>query len=86
MESKEAYNLGFQEGVALFNKEPKKGVAFMQEQGMLGESPGDVACFLGKTMGLNKTMVGDYLGERDDACIKVCLSGPAYVPGMMSVC
>lgn len=75
VESKKAYKLGFQEGVALFNKKPKKGVAFMQEQGMIGESPRDIALFLAKTTGLNKTMIGDYLGERDDTCIKVCLSG-----------
>lgn len=30
LESWKAYKKGFQEGIALFNKKPKKGVAFMQ--------------------------------------------------------
>jgi hypothetical protein len=32
LESWKAYKTGFQQGVALFNKKPKKGIAFMQEQ------------------------------------------------------
>ena len=32
LESWKAYKTGFQQGIALFNKKPKKGVAFMQEQ------------------------------------------------------
>lgn len=31
----------------------------------------DVAQFLEKTQGLNKTQIGDYLGERDDFNLKV---------------
>ncbi len=30
LESWKAYKKGFQEGIALFNKKPKKGIAFMQ--------------------------------------------------------
>ena len=30
LESWKAYKKGFQEGIALFNKKPKKGVAYMQ--------------------------------------------------------
>ena len=30
LESWKAYKTGFQEGIALFNKKPKKGIAFMQ--------------------------------------------------------
>ena len=32
LESWKAYKTGFQQGIALFNKKPKKGVAFMVEQ------------------------------------------------------
>lgn len=32
LESWKAYKTGFQQGIALFNKKPKKGIAFMQEQ------------------------------------------------------
>eukprot|EP00873_Tetraselmis_striata_P021183 jgi/Tetstr1/441447/TSEL_029692.t1 len=79
IESRKAYKTGFQEGIALFNKKPKKGIAFMQEHGMLGTSTEDIAVFLQRTKGLNKTLIGDYLGERDDTCIKVM---HAYVDSM----
>ena len=46
---------------------------------MLGRSPQEIAKFLAKTTGLNKTMVGEYLGEREDICLKVML---AYVDAM----
>ena len=38
---------------------------------MLGRDPGEVAKFLQKTSGLNKTMIGEYLGEREDEALKV---------------
>ena len=38
---------------------------------MLGRSPEEVARFLAKSSGLNKTMIGEYLGEREDGCLKV---------------
>lgn len=38
---------------------------------MLGREPAEVAKFLAKTAGLNKTMIGEYLGEREEFCIKV---------------
>ena len=46
---------------------------------MLGQTPGEIAKFLAKTTGLNKTMVGEYLGEREDMCLKVM---HAYVDAM----
>eukprot|EP00891_Asterochloris_glomerata_P002829 jgi/Astpho2/2829/e_gw1.00050.8.1_t len=79
LESWKAYKKGFQQGIALFNKKPKKGIAYMQEQNMLGRTPEEIAKFLAKTTGLNKTMVGDYLGGREDMCIKVM---HAYVDAM----
>uniref|UniRef100_A0A8C4PXI0 Cytohesin 1a n=1 Tax=Eptatretus burgeri TaxID=7764 RepID=A0A8C4PXI0_EPTBU len=47
-----------------FNMDPKKGIAFLVENGLLKESPEDIAQFLYKGEGLNKTAIGDYLGER----------------------
>ena len=38
---------------------------------MLGREPEEVAKFLAKTAGLNKTMIGEYLGEREEFCLKV---------------
>lgn len=51
----------------------------LQEQKLIGAAPSDVAHFLEKTQGLNKTMIGDYLGERDDFNLKVM---HAYVDAM----
>jgi hypothetical protein len=53
----------FQEGVALFNMKPKKGVAALQANGFVGTGAADVARFLYDTKGLKKTAVGEYLGE-----------------------
>ena len=47
-----------------FTKKPKRGIQYLQEQGMLGTTPEDIAQFLYKGEGLNKTAIGDYLGER----------------------
>jgi brefeldin A-inhibited guanine nucleotide-exchange protein len=38
---------------------------------MLGPEPADVAVFLARTEGLDKTTIGDYLGEREDTALKV---------------
>lgn len=52
LESWKGYKRQFQQGVALFNQKPKKGVAYMQEQGLVGPSPADVSQFLARTQGL----------------------------------
>lgn len=52
LESWKGYKRQFQQGVALFNQKPKKGVAFMQEAGIVGAQPADVATFLARTQGL----------------------------------
>ncbi|KAF5835546.1 hypothetical protein DUNSADRAFT_7245 [Dunaliella salina] len=69
--AKRAYKARFQEGVALFNAKPKKGLELLQEEGMLGRGVNDVAMFLLKTKDLDKTTIGSYLGEREDFNIKV---------------
>ena len=38
---------------------------------MISGEPAEVAKFLLKTAGLNKTMIGEYLGEREDTNLKV---------------
>ncbi|KTG36946.1 hypothetical protein cypCar_00029569 [Cyprinus carpio] len=54
-----------------FNMDPKKGIQFLLENDLLQQTPEDIAQFLYKGEGLNKTVIGDYLGERDDFNIKV---------------
>ncbi|XP_051162623.1 cytohesin-1 isoform X4 [Leptopilina boulardi] len=49
-----------------FNMDPKKGIEYLIEHNLLTATPEDVAQFLYKGEGLNKTAIGDYLGERHD--------------------
>ncbi|XP_046979108.1 cytohesin-1 isoform X1 [Nymphalis io] len=49
-----------------FNMDPKKGIEYLYENGLLQRTPEDVAQFLHKGEGLSKTAIGDYLGERSD--------------------
>ncbi|KAL7874627.1 hypothetical protein SRHO_G00055970 [Serrasalmus rhombeus] len=46
-----------------FNMDPKKGIVFLVENELLRHTPEDIAQFLYKGEGLNKTAIGDYLGE-----------------------
>lgn len=41
-----------------------QGIEYLIEQKVLENDPEDVAQFLYKGEGLNKTAIGDYLGER----------------------
>lgn len=54
-----------------FNMDPKKGIEFLIEKGLLQQTPESVAQFLHKGEGLNKTAIGDYLGEKNDFNEKV---------------
>ncbi|KAJ0988116.1 hypothetical protein J5N97_006472 [Dioscorea zingiberensis] len=71
LEQRRAYKLEFQKGIALFNRKPSKGIEFLINTKKIGGSPEDVASFLKNTTGLNETVIGDYLGERDDFPLKV---------------
>ncbi|XP_038606683.1 brefeldin A-inhibited guanine nucleotide-exchange protein 2 [Tachyglossus aculeatus] len=50
-------------GIELFNKKPKRGIQYLQEQGMLGTPIEDIAQFLHQEERLDSTQVGDFLGE-----------------------
>ncbi|XP_044192907.1 cytohesin-1b isoform X4 [Thunnus albacares] len=54
-----------------FNMDPKKGIRFLIDSSLLKNTSNDIAQFLYKGEGLNKTAIGDYLGERDDFNIEV---------------
>lgn len=49
-----------------FNMDPKKGIEYLIDHGLLTNTPEEVAQFLYKGEGLNKTAIGDYLGERNE--------------------
>ncbi|XP_060560230.1 cytohesin-1-like isoform X1 [Ruditapes philippinarum] len=58
-------------GKKKFNMDPKKGIEYLIEHQLLQNTPEDVAQFLYAGEGLNKTAIGDYLGEKSDFNIAV---------------
>ncbi|KAJ4949976.1 hypothetical protein NE237_026808 [Protea cynaroides] len=71
IEQRRAYKLELQEGISLFNRKPKKGIEFLINAKKVGDSAEEIAAFLKNASGLNKTLIGDYLGEREDLPLKV---------------
>jgi brefeldin A-inhibited guanine nucleotide-exchange protein len=51
------------QGIQTFNINFKKGIGLLKSSGILSDSPAEIAKFLFNTTGLNKTMIGEYLGE-----------------------
>lgn len=60
-----------EEGVALFNKKPRKGVDLLISSNRLEKNASAVAKFLLTTEKLDATMVGEYIGDGDSFCISV---------------
>ncbi|KAF5479489.1 hypothetical protein F2P56_000303 [Juglans regia] len=60
-------------GADYFNRDPKKGLEFLQGMHLLPDKldPKSVACFLRYTTGLDKNVVGDFLGNHDEFCVQV---------------
>lgn len=71
LEQRRAYKLELQKGIALFNRKPSKGIEFLISTKKVGGSPEEIAAFLKSASGLNETVIGDYLGERDEFPLKV---------------
>ncbi|KAL5792560.1 hypothetical protein ACOSP7_001154 [Xanthoceras sorbifolium] len=71
IEQRRAYKLELQEGISLFNRKPKKGIEFLINANKVGNSPEEIATFLKDASDLNKSLIGDYLGEREDLSLKV---------------
>ncbi|KAI4367330.1 hypothetical protein MLD38_023080 [Melastoma candidum] len=71
LEQRRAYKIELQKGIAIFNRKPSKGIEFLINTKKIGGSPEEVAAFLKNTAGLNETVIGDYLGERDEFPLKV---------------
>uniref|UniRef100_A0A146LI66 Brefeldin A-inhibited guanine nucleotide-exchange protein 2 n=2 Tax=Lygus hesperus TaxID=30085 RepID=A0A146LI66_LYGHE len=53
-------------GIEMFNRSGKKGVVFLQEQGVLGKTTSEVAEWLHSDERLDKTGIGDLLGDNTD--------------------
>ncbi|KAJ6836811.1 brefeldin A-inhibited guanine nucleotide-exchange protein 2-like [Iris pallida] len=71
LEQRRAYKLEVQEGISLFNQRPKKGIEFLISANKVGDSPEEIAAFLRNASGLNKTLIGEYLGEKEELSLKV---------------
>ncbi|XP_074127719.1 cytohesin-4 [Sminthopsis crassicaudata] len=54
-----------------FNMDPSKGIQYLIEHKLLSSNTEEIAQFLYKGEGLNKTAIGDYLGERDPFNLKI---------------
>ncbi|CAJ0573252.1 unnamed protein product, partial [Mesorhabditis spiculigera] len=60
-----------EQGILMFARKPKLGLQFLQEKGFLGTEPIDIALFMIQEERLDKTVVGDYLGDPDEFNKKV---------------
>jgi hypothetical protein len=59
------------QGIQLFAQKPTKGMAFFVKNGFVKEDAVAVAKFLASNPGLNKSAIGDYLGEGEAFPLKV---------------
>ncbi len=55
----------WEKGIDLFNKKPKKGLQFLQDNDLLGRTPEDIAIFFLEDSRLDKTAIGDFMGENE---------------------
>ncbi|ESQ47079.1 hypothetical protein EUTSA_v10027619mg [Eutrema salsugineum] len=60
-------------GADHFNSDPKKGLQQLQAMHLLPEEldPKSVACFFRYTCGVDKNLIGDFLGNHDQFCVQV---------------
>ncbi|XP_043485272.1 IQ motif and SEC7 domain-containing protein 1-like isoform X7 [Leptopilina heterotoma] len=72
-------------GLNLFNKKPERGITYLIRQGFLENSPQGVARFLITRKGLSKQMIGEYLGNLQNAfnmAVLECFSHELDLSGM----
>ncbi|KAH3677036.1 hypothetical protein WICMUC_001942 [Wickerhamomyces mucosus] len=61
-----------QEGIRQFNFKPKKGLVYLTKEGFIADGkPETIANFLLEQPGLDKAVIGEYLGEGDEANIAI---------------
>ncbi|XP_069166610.1 brefeldin A-inhibited guanine nucleotide-exchange protein 1 isoform X3 [Procambarus clarkii] len=56
----------WEQGIQMFNRKPMRGIAFLQSQRLLGPTPEDIAKFFHDDDRLDKTQIGNFLGEVDN--------------------
>ena len=55
----------WEHGIELFNKKPKNGIKYLQQHNLLGEKVDDIAVFLYNEERLDKTIIGEFIGDHD---------------------
>jgi brefeldin A-inhibited guanine nucleotide-exchange protein len=61
-----------QEGIKLFNFKSKKGIQYLLKQGFIeNDKPENIAKFLFEQPGLDKSVIGEYMGEGNEANIAI---------------
>eukprot|EP01113_Clastostelium_recurvatum_P048624 TRINITY_DN889_c0_g1_i4.p1 TRINITY_DN889_c0_g1~~TRINITY_DN889_c0_g1_i4.p1 ORF type:complete len:1883 (+),score=603.78 TRINITY_DN889_c0_g1_i4:151-5799(+) len=65
------YKQMVEQGKQKFHHSFKKGMAFFFENGVVKKDPVEVAKFFRNTEGLDKTKIGEYIGEKDDFMLAV---------------
>lgn len=63
----------------------KQGIQFLLENDLLQNTPEDIAQFLYKGEGLNKTVIGDYLGERWALQFSICFPPTFLFPFLIAL-
>uniref|UniRef100_A0A914NE75 SEC7 domain-containing protein n=1 Tax=Meloidogyne incognita TaxID=6306 RepID=A0A914NE75_MELIC len=58
-------------GIDLFAKKPAQGLKFLHSKGFIGTEPEDIAAFFHAEERLDKSVIGDYLGDGDSFNQKV---------------
>lgn len=66
-------------GIDMFNRKPRKGIQYLQEQNLLGTTSAEIAHWLHVDERLDKTSIGDYLGDNEDSSKEVMY---AYIDEM----
>lgn len=53
-------------GIEEFNKKPKKGIEFMQENGLISTPflPEELVHFMKENPNVDKKVIGDYIGDK----------------------
>ena len=59
--------------VATVNKNPVKGLRWLQAEGVVGPLPQEAAQFLHDTPGLDRRMLGELLGHHEDHEVRACV-------------
>ncbi|KAK6941180.1 Mon2/Sec7/BIG1-like, dimerization and cyclophilin-binding domain [Dillenia turbinata] len=65
-EKAKAHKSTMEAGISEFNRHPVKGIDYLVSNSVVGNTPASIAQFLRNTPGLNKAVIGDYLGQHEE--------------------